>query len=183
MRLLDTLRRALCIKTTYLDPYRQEQIRLASNNHLKEPWGFSEDERPRPGSFMVLGPKPAQGANDLAYYVSSRSRFGQFIRNAKTWGGTTNPLLTDKIRDHDYDSIVQGMLDALTRYGIIEAEPLSRTVPGYRINAGALTWRYLGGEAREAAGSTTNRYFRALYLDGGGSAASAKPAATPPGGP
>ena len=44
-KLLDQMRKALCIKTIYLDPNFQEQTRNRSFNELKEPWGLSEDER------------------------------------------------------------------------------------------------------------------------------------------
>ena len=65
--LLDRMRKALCIKTIYLDPNFQEQIRNRSFNELKEPWGLSEDERLFSHAFMV--PRPSSRGRQQDYRI------------------------------------------------------------------------------------------------------------------
>ncbi|MCP9456245.1 MAG: DEAD/DEAH box helicase [Nitrospira sp.] len=163
--LLETMRRERCVKTTYLDHFKQEQIRLASSNYLREPWGFSEDERLMPGLHMVAGTKPPTGGHDLAFYVSSRSRFGRFVRSAATWGGAANPQIAGKIRDEDFDEILSGLLQALTRFGIVEPGELSKGITGYRVNAGALKWLFVDEKERTEEKKAVNRFFQTLYLN------------------
>jgi len=85
--LLDRMRKALCIKTIYLDPNFQEQIRNRSFNELKEPWGLSEDERPYSHAYMV--PRPSSRGrqqDDRILHVSHRSAFGRHYKSQSFWG-------------------------------------------------------------------------------------------------
>lgn len=164
--LLEALRRELCVKTVYLDEFRQEQIRIASANHLKEPWGFSEDEqRLEPGYYMVATPCPAGRGHELAYYLSARSRFGRWLRAASTWRELDGSMATGRISEQDYDIIAADLLRVLTRLGIIEPQDIARGVVGYRINAAALKWVYVSDDERGGSVSGKNRFFEALYLN------------------
>ena len=91
--LLDRMRKALCIKTIYLDPNFQEQIRNRSFNELKEPWGLSEDERLFSHAFMV--PRPSSRGRPRDYrilHVSHRSVFGRHIKVSGAVGPGQPPL-------------------------------------------------------------------------------------------
>ena len=161
--LLEVLRRALCIKTVYLDEARQESIRLASANVLKEPWGFSEDEqRLEPGLFMVPTPKPARRPLERTYYLSARSRFGRWLRAPSTWREADGALPAGRISEPEYDALVADLLRVLTRLGIVEPQDIARGVVGYRVNAAALQWFAVEAAAGEGV-APKNRFFETLY--------------------
>ncbi len=85
--LLDAMRRGLCIKSRYLDPIHQERIRNQSFQYLKEPWGFTEDERLQEACvFLPRGKPPALRRYDNLVSGSSRSILGQTLKRASTWG-------------------------------------------------------------------------------------------------
>ena len=81
--LLDRMRRALCIKTIYLDPNFQEQIRNRSFKELRSRGALSEDERLFSHAFMV--PRPSSGNRRRDDYrildISHRSVFGRHIKS------------------------------------------------------------------------------------------------------
>ena len=120
IELLDTMRRGLCIKTVYLDPGYQEQLRNRSFAELKEPWGFAEDERPIAAAAMVPRPKPATRRLDVpTVFVSHRSRFGRKVRSKNQWeaAGTHYP---PKFDEDIYNEIVDDMLRVLMIYGLVD---------------------------------------------------------------
>ena len=85
--LLDRMRKALCVKTIYLDPNFQEQIRNRSFNELKEPWGLSEEERLFSHAYMIPRPSSRGRSRDLrTLHISHRSVFGRHLKSEATWG-------------------------------------------------------------------------------------------------
>ena len=99
--LLDRMRKGLCIKTIYLDQYRQERMRNLSFNQLKEPWGFSEDETLISGFFMVPPAKsetPVPGSRIAACLASLG--FRAMVHGSGALG-TGQPLLSRKVRRGD----------------------------------------------------------------------------------
>lgn len=165
--LLDTMRRHLCIKTRYLDPYEQEQIKNRSHNSLREPWGFSEDERLEAAYVFMPQRMPANGRGEFrAAFASYRSRLGSRLRRSSLWGGSDNPDLPTKFTEETYDQLVQNLFAALQTYGIVEPVEVKGLGTGYRVNADALRWTRSGSEARTTAAGqriTDNSFFRNLY--------------------
>ena len=160
--LLDRMRKALCIKTIYLDPNFQEQIRNRSFNELKEPWGLSEDERPFSHAFMV--PRPSSRGRPRDYrilHVSHRSVFGRHIKSQAAWG-QPNPYYPAKFDEAVYNEIIDDILSVLTVYGYVEPTDLDDDRTGYRIDSLVLEW-CLADEATGAGESSTNEFFRTLY--------------------
>ena len=159
--LLDRMRKALCIKTIYLDPSFQEQIRNRSFNELKEPWGLSEEDRLEPHAVMV--PRPASkigGKDSRLVHVSHRSAFGRKLRS-KALAGAAASRRPQQFGEQDYNALVDGILSVLTVYGYVEpTDPNGgrggRQV-GYRIDSSVLEWRLAAGA------DAANRFFRALY--------------------
>lgn len=150
--LLDRMRKALCIKTIYLDPNFQEQLRNRSYNELKEPWGLSEDERLFSHAYMVPRPQLKNARHDeRTVHVSYRSAFGRWLRTQ-----VGNPL-----DENDYNAVVDSVLQVLTTYGFVEPTELEQGRMGYRIDGSVLAWRLADG-LEERAGST-NVFFRTLY--------------------
>ena len=160
--LLDRMRKALCIKTIYLDPNFQEQIRNRSFNELKEPWGLSEEERPFSHAFMV--PRPSSRPRQRDYrilHVSHRSVFGRHFKSQATWG-QGNPYYPAKFDEAVYNDVIDDILSVLTVYGYVEPTDLDGDRTGYRIDSSVLEW-CLAEKATGAGESATNEFFRTLY--------------------
>ncbi|MXW11080.1 MAG: DEAD/DEAH box helicase [Gammaproteobacteria bacterium] len=164
--LLERMRRALCIKTIYLDPNHQERIRNRSYNELKEPWGLSEDEVPFSHAYMV--PRPSARGRRSEYrthHVSDRSAFGRMVKSTQYWG-TDNPHYPEKFDESVYNQVIDDVLGVLTTYGYVESSELDGGRVGYRIDGSALEWRLASGgrdaDEGEAKGGA-NPFFRDLY--------------------
>lgn len=157
-KLLDQMRKALCIKTIYLDPNFQEQTRNRSFNELKEPWGLSEDERLSAHVFMV--PRPSSRGRQQDYllsHMSHRSAFGRWLKSPAVWG-QDNPHYPVKFDENIYNSVIDDILRVLTIYGYVESTELDGSRVGYRIDSSALEWHLSADK-----GETANPFFRALY--------------------
>ena len=160
--LLDRMRKALCIKTIYLDPSFQEQIRNRSFNELKEPWGLSEDERLFSHAYMVPRPSSRGRARDLPILnVSHRSVFGRHLKAQATWG-QGNPNFPAKFDETVYNAVIDDILGVLTVYGYVEPADLGGDRTGYRIDSSALEWRR-AGDSGDRGQNSTNVFFRTLY--------------------
>src|SRR5690606_4429685 len=152
--LLDRMRKALCVKTIYLDPNFQEQIRNRSFNELKEPWGLSEDERLFSHAYMV--PRAQQRRTgrpeERILHVSYRSVFGRRLRAQASWAG--NPNFPKKFDEPTYNAVIDDILRVLTTYGYVEPTELDRGRLGYRLDSTVLAWRLADGFAEGRAEST-----------------------------
>ena len=158
--LLDRMRKALCIKTIYLDPNFQEQIRNRSYNELKEPWGMQEEERLSPHAFMVPRPGSRSGRrNYRTLNVSHRSAFGRKLRS-RISSHEGNPQM--KFDEDSYNAVIDDILDVLTTYGLVEPSSLDGRLVGYRIDSSVLEWR-LSKPSDDGAGIPANQFFRKLY--------------------
>jgi len=163
--LLERMRKALCIKTIYLDPNFQEQIRNRSFNELKEPWGLSEDEGLFSHAFMVPRPS-ARGRRRQDYrilHVSHRSVFGRHFKSQAFWG-RDNPHYPAKFDEAVYNTVIDDVLRVLTVYGYVEPTDLGGGRTGYRIDSSVLEWRR-AADTGDGAASPTNAFFRTLYAN------------------
>lgn len=163
VELLDTLRRSLCIKTTYLDRYKQEQMRNASFTDLKEPWGLAEDDKLFEGCYMLPESRPANetalNRDYRAIYLSSRSKFGKYLRKPSTWGN--NPSYPEKFKQDDYDKLMKSLVEILN--GIIEPLEANKK-QAYVLNAAALKWA-VADSIPSGKKKNDNRFFADLYLN------------------
>lgn len=170
-RLLDLMRRELCIKARYLDPDQQEQVKQSSFSHLREPWALNDDERQQVGRYLVLGPRPAQLSqqDDRAAYLSFRSRFSREIRRQSDWGESAASRWPEKFNDSFFDEVVKSLLSALTQGGLVQPLDAPGGKTAYQVTAAALSWE-LGDPAEDAhkdssQRKTTNEFFKDLYLN------------------
>ena len=159
--LLERMRRALCIKTIYLDPNFQERIRNRSYNELREPWGLSEDERLFTHAFMVPRPRRGGRKDDFrTLHISHRSAFGRKIKSQAFWG-PGNSCYPSRFDEAVYNDLIDDVLSVLTTYGYVEPTDINAERTGYRIDSSVLEWR-LADDAPEEE-TPTNLFFRSLY--------------------
>jgi superfamily II DNA/RNA helicase/very-short-patch-repair endonuclease len=160
LQLLDVMRQSLCIKTRYLDRVVLEQILQASHNYLREPWGFTEDERPEQATYLVPGPRSRQKDFQVTP-LSGRSKFGKELKKPSTWGN--NADYPAKFDESTFQQILTDLLDVLEHYGLIESSKLDRGRTGYQIVADTLEWRLNASKRSSDEQPKANVYFRALY--------------------
>ena len=164
--LLERMRKALCIKTIYLDPNFQERIRNLSFNQLKEPWGLSEEEK-RLFSHAYMVPRPSAGGRRKdfnSFHVSHRSVFGRKLKSQAAWGdggGHGNPAYPAKFDEDVYNTVIDDILSVLTTWGYVEPTQLEDGRKGYRIDSSVLEWRLVGETAADTGAA--NVFFRDLY--------------------
>jgi len=166
-KLFDTLRQGLCIATRYLDRTELDQLRTLSFANLREPWGFTEDERPLPAKWFITSRPPdnhkpygrKQAIEDYLVIGSSRSRLGRELRKGSTWGGG-NPFYKE-VNDKTYPDVIQALLKASESYGLVRKEETDVGLMGWQLNGSALLWT--AGDGRSALQSHDNVFFRNLY--------------------
>ncbi|OPX34905.1 MAG: helicase, partial [Desulfobacteraceae bacterium 4484_190.1] len=137
--LLDSMRRGLCIKSRYLDPIYQEQIKNQSFQYLKEPWGFTEDETLQEACILVPNPRP--GSMRRQYNLvsgSARSAIGQVLRRASTWGEEAD--FTGHIKEKEYPDLINSLITVLTKYGLVEKVEIDSQLKGYQLIGEFLQW-------------------------------------------
>jgi len=159
--LLERMRRALCIKTIYLDPNFQERIRNRSYNELREPWGLSEDERLFTHAFML--PRPSRSGHRDEFrtlHLSYRSAFGRKIKSQAFWGAG-NPCYPSKFDEGVYNDLIDDVLGVLMTYGYVERGDLDAERTGYRIDGSVLEWCPADKTSEDR--TPTNAFFRSLY--------------------
>ncbi len=160
--LLDRMRKALCIKTIYLEPNFQEQMRNRSFNELREPWGLSEDERLFSHAFMVPRPRSRGRQQDYQMLnISHRSVFGRYLKSQARWG-EGNRHYPAKFGEPVYNAVVDDILGVLTVHGYVKPTNLGDARIGYQIDSSCLEWRR-GGDVDGAGESSSNTFFRTLY--------------------
>lgn len=159
-QLLEELRRRLCIRTTYLDRLKQEQMKTASYTSLKEPWGLSQDDKLQESNYMFPRSKPQNNSDSYAVFLSPKSRFGRLIKRQATWGAD-NPHYPAKFEDKHYTELIAGLLSALNGYVL---PPQGGPEDAYQLNAECLQWIPIGSD--EETGQPKrhdNFFFRTLY--------------------
>ena len=167
--LLETMRRGLCIKTIYLDNRHLEQVRNRSFSDLKEPWGFSEDERTTSSFVMVPRPKTNVFRYEAqTFHISYRSRFGLKLKQQTLWG-IDSPNYPGQFNEDVYNEVVDGMLRVLEVYGLVEPVEMSAGLKGFRVGASVLEWTLGNGQedSKTSRGfrETDNRFFQTLYFN------------------
>ena len=162
---LDTMRRGLCIKSRFLDPIFQEQLKNQSFQYLKEPWGFTEDEMLQEAAVLLPYPKPPSLRRQYNLLSgSSRSALGQALKRPSAWGDDA-PLI-GRIKDQRYSDLIQSLLAVLRAYGLVEEVEIDRERKGYQLLGEFLQWRPARQddiEARPQPYTADNPFYRGLY--------------------
>ncbi|GLY82300.1 DEAD/DEAH box helicase [Actinoallomurus iriomotensis] len=168
--LLDEMRRVLAIDVECLSDQGFEQMTALSRQHLKDPWALP-DKEPPPVVGAAFGRAGKAGSRRGELYLSSRGRYGRYLRRSGQF-----PDWTDKVDVDDAQRIISDLVGTLAKHGLIVVgvQPKDGGSPGYRINASAIIWkagdgaygapdplrvRFSGLESRPRV----NPFFRDLY--------------------
>jgi len=167
---LDTLRRELAIKVSYLDPEQQEKLVQGSFQFLKEPWALDEDTL-RTATAVWVGPKE-RGALRSDLSISATSGLGHYLRRPSTWPSYLEA--GQKLAAAELEPLARDLCEALVVGGQLEpTEERRGTSRTYHLQAGCIRWLAGDGtppppdpvrvtrptkELRE-----TNAYFRDFY--------------------
>ncbi|AFS52276.1 DEAD/DEAH box helicase [Leptospirillum ferriphilum] len=144
-KVLERMRRELCIKSVLLDPTYQDQLRSRSFHHLKDPWGISTEERLMASRYMKLGTRE----DSNYFYFSVRSQVGRELR--RRYGGG--------VSQDQFMSVLEGLMKGLAQAGIVVQEGVDQGI-GYRINGMALEWKMVSNPS-----GSYNTFFHDLYLN------------------
>lgn len=161
------MREGLCVASRYLDRTELEQLKTLSFANLREPWGFTEDERPVPSRWFVVS-RPDDDQNprnrrqrleDYLVVGSSRSKLGKELRKPSTWGGS-NPFYKD-IKDATYPVLVNALLKAAESYGLVRKEETDFGQTGWQLVGSCMLWSK--GPGKGTSQAHENEFFRNLY--------------------
>ncbi|MFP8968487.1 DEAD/DEAH box helicase [Pokkaliibacter sp. CJK22405] len=163
--LFDEMRRSLCLETRYLDSVEQDKARNSAFTYLNERWAFAPDEKLETSKFLILTKRPEYKGKPRTDLVSAaeRSRVIKIIKTAEFWKSSSFAGQVSTWKDGEWVELVAALLELGTLYGYVQKHSVEKGLAGYRLNASAMEWRLTDSVAQEE--STTNQYFRQLYLN------------------
>ena len=171
--LLDVMRKALAIKVDVLNRSEQQVLVNRTNPRLHEDtrWYLGDN---RDLSFsLVAYPRARRKGEQNNLFISSRGRYGRYLKRAIS--GKIQKQ--NSIKGEQVNEIIQFLLFALQRYGIVEKVRSGQddNDPGYQINPSAVRWLPGDGQHRHvdrtrlhAAGefiADVNKYFVNIYQE------------------
>ena len=161
-KLFDAMRQGLCLSTRYLDRIQLDKLKTESYSNLREPWGFTEDEKPVSSNWFITKSKPRDEYKHNTDYLisgSPRSKLGREFKKRSLWG-ENNPH-AGKIDDVACEQIITSLLKIAKRYGLVVEEETEFGITGYQLNGSSLLWQLGNGES--LAKANDNDFFRNLY--------------------
>jgi len=163
--LFDEMRRALCLETRYLDSVEQDKARNSAFSYLNERWAIAPDELLETSKFLILTKRPEYKGKPRTDLVSAaqRSRVLKIIKGAEFWKSTSFAGQVSAWTDVEWIEIVSALLELSVLYGYVQKHNVEKGLAGYRLNASAMEWILTNKPIEES--STTNQYFRQLYLN------------------
>lgn len=133
--LLDLLRRELAIRVDYLEEEYQYQLKLRSNQHLREPWAIDEHERMEQASVAYARPS-RKGDYRGHLYISARGGFGRYLRRSDTFGRGAGIRTLDAAQQ-----VIEELLAVLRQGGLVTVVDDDPEAPGYQVPAAAFRWK------------------------------------------
>jgi hypothetical protein len=179
--LLDIMRRGLAIKVDYLDQEHQESMKSHCRQHLLEEdataWTLGDGERLFTASMLwpMSKSKVGNDGGKDSVYLSGLSGYGQYLRRLNTF-----PELRSALKVEDTAVIIQDILEALRKEGIVETAALrggANPATAYRLKAAAMIWKAGDGKVpydpvrmprQPDKGIRINPFFRDFYQQMGG---------------
>lgn len=162
LKLFDAMRQGLCLSSRYLDRIQLDKLKTESYSNLREPWGFTEDEKQVASNWFIIKSRPRdEDRRNTEYLVlgSARSKLGRELKKRSLWGEAN--LHATKITDAGYDEIVVALLKAAKHYGLVVEEETEFGITGYQLNGSCLLWQL--GDGPSSRRTNDNPFFRNLY--------------------
>ena len=153
--LLDYMRKGLAVDSDALDQTVIEALARRMRTTVKAPWAIADDHLQ--GSTMLIT-KPPRRADirlrdePLMLRGSSRSAIGRQVRLLRF--GDAPP------QANEVEDIIQGLLDACKRYGIVTTRPAPFGGEGWQVNANVVVFKAGVGQGEV---ERRNDFFAALY--------------------
>ncbi|MHB1414423.1 MAG: DEAD/DEAH box helicase [Chloroflexota bacterium] len=133
---LDYLRRELAIKVSYLDADEQERMRERSNQYLRGPWAFDEQEQMEAAPVFRVGPID-RSISIRQIPVTPSSLLGRYLRRGSTWPNSLDRA--ERVPADELLPLAKDVMEVLTIGG--QVEPVPSVPDGYQIQAGCIRWR------------------------------------------
>jgi superfamily II DNA/RNA helicase len=174
----DHLRKWMAIRSQVLDPTVIEQMLQKSYSHLRSPWGFGNDEKPRRARWLLISPPPRKDTSlrdeDLIVRGGSRSALGKLLKSSR---GTRTPQEPDGrklwsepstvrgLKSRDFDTLIEALLKAAVTHGLVSEEvtPFGDQT-GFRLSDARV--RFMRGTpAIDPNHPNENAFFRDFYAN------------------
>lgn len=153
--LLNHMRKGLAVETDALDITSIEALARRMRTTVKVPWAIAED-RPLGATTLVTNPPRRADIRlrdePLLLRGSSRSAIGRQVRLMRFDG--------EPPRANEVEAVIQGLLDACKRYGMVTTLPAPVGGEGWRINANVVVFK--AGPGRGEV-ERRNDFFAGLY--------------------
>lgn len=164
-KLFDVLRQGLAIDAEILAAAELEALKGRAAGTVRQPWGFSRDEKPRGCRYLLLSP-PTRRDNsladeDLLVRGGYQSQLGRTLKSPASWDGDARAR---EINRETYGELLNAMLVAARRWGLVVEvpTPFGATL-GWQLKASSVVFLRGAGVAR--SGAMDNAYFRDLYAN------------------
>lgn len=163
--LFDAMRQGLAVTTDVLAAPEAEALKTRSRDLLRAPWGFGREERPRTSRYLMpQAPNRRDnslGDEDLIIRAGPQSALGRTLRSAGLWH---NDPRAAALRRDEYDRLLDGMLRAAARAGLVVDVPSPfNGFTGWQLSASCVLFKLGDGSAQR--GAMDNAYFRSLYAN------------------
>lgn len=162
----DHFRKWMAIRSQVLDAMVIEQLLARSHSRLRAPWGFGNDEKPKRARWLFVTPPTRRETSlrdeDLIVRAGSRSALGKTLRayrkrtDSKLWDDVE---AVRKLKAPEFDALINALLQAACKHGLVSEETTPFGENGYRLNDGCVLFRR--GMGVNATGE--NSYFCDLY--------------------
>ena len=161
----DSMRRALCLETRYLDAVEQDRAKTTAHQYLNERWAFATDEDLETSKYLILTKRPEYKGKPRSDLVPGgpRSRLLRDFKAASFWKDSAAAGLIKGWKDAQWTELVESLLQAAAHYGYVQRLEVEPTVAGWRLNASSMDW-LLVAEPQATASARHNQFFRQLYL-------------------
>jgi replicative superfamily II helicase len=164
-RLFDALRQGLALDADVLVTAELDALKGRAAGTVRQPWGFSRDEKPRGCRYLLLAP-PARRDNsladeDLLVRGGFQSQLGKTLRQPESWG---DDVRSRALKRADYEELLAQMLEAARKKGfVVEVPTPFGNSLGWQLKASCIVFKRGSGTARK--GAMDNSYFRDLYAN------------------
>ena len=147
--ILNATRQGLAIRSDALNRTKLEELQRR-RQRLTPPWGFDDDETPRPAGALIVGglPNAATHNEELSFVRSGgQSALGKVLRKE----------ISCRLKSDEHLSLVRAMCKALKKIGLL-VDASVPNVDAFRIAAEAVSFHRIAPN-----GASGNIYFETLY--------------------